>query len=183
MNCFQLHWLVLVSCCVPGSSRLTPSGQKMATCERCRGSLYDAICHNTPTQHRIYDHNLLWRDATTLTTLTCKQLTAVYHILSSYSVHQISSAEEVWGSMVTSRVLGCLFSERKSAKQNITERRRWIRPLIQEKFVGNYAWIAARWWNGALRVTLTCIHRMCRHSCPATPRLGEGLLFLLLLTK
>lgn len=117
MSCFQLHWLVLVSCCVPGSARLTPSGQKMATCERCRGSLYDAICHNTPTQHRIYDHNLLWRDATTLTTLTCKQLTAVYHILSSYSVHQISSAEEVWGSMGTSRVLGCLFSERKSAKK------------------------------------------------------------------
>lgn len=30
---------------------------------------------------------------------------------------------------------------------------------------------------------LTCIHKMCRHSCPATPRLGEGPLFPLLLKK
>jgi len=30
---------------------------------------------------------------------------------------------------------------------------------------------------------LTCIHKMCRHSCPGTPRLGEGPLFLSLLEK
>lgn len=30
---------------------------------------------------------------------------------------------------------------------------------------------------------LTCIHRKCRHSCPGTPRLGAGPLFLSLKRK
>lgn len=32
-------------------------------------------------------------------------------------------------------------------------------------------------------LVLTCIHKMCRRSCPVTPRLGEGPLFPLLLKK
>lgn len=56
-------------------------------------------------------------------------------------------------------------------------------PLAEEKFIQCCTWIAVRWWNSAQRVALTCTHKMCRHSCPGIPRLGEGLLFLLLLAK
>lgn len=113
----------------------------------------------------------------------CKQLrdaTAVYHILYSYSVHQMSWTEEVQGFPWTSCMLG--FSQRRKAER-ITERRGWKQPLAQEKFIQYCTWIAVRWWNTAQRVMLTCIHKMCHHSCPGTPRLGEGPLFLLLLTK
>lgn len=101
---------------------------------------------------------------------------------SSYSVHQTSWTEEAWGSMWTSCMLGCLFSGRRNA-QRITERRRCKRPLAEEKCIHCCVWIAVRWWNSAQRVALTCTRKMCRHSCPGIPRLGEGLLFLLLLTK
>jgi len=55
----------------------------------------------------------------------------------------------------------------------------------EEKFTCS---LAGRWSDNAPRgrggvLRLTCIHRMCRHSCPGTLRLGEGLLFLLLLTN
>lgn len=70
--------------------------------------------------------------------LTLRQLgdtTALYHILSSYSAHQMSSTEEMWGSMWTSCMLGCLSSERRKAER-ITERgRRWKRPLAEETFI------------------------------------------------
>lgn len=52
------------------------------------GFLDDAISHKSSTVWK-----LLKRDATTQTTLMCKQLgdaTAVYHILLSYSVHHMS---------------------------------------------------------------------------------------------
>lgn len=120
-----------------------------------------------------------------LRTLMCKQLrdaTASYHILSSHLVAQTSSTEEVWGSMWTLCMLGCLCSGRRNA-QRIIERTRWKWPLAEKKFIHCCTWIALRWWNSARRVALTCTHKMCRHSCLGIPRLGEGLLFLLLLAK
>lgn len=79
-------------------------------------------------------------------------------------------------------MLGCLFGGRRDAER-ISERRGWQGLAAEEKFIHCCAWIAVRWWNSARRVKLTCIHKMCRHSCPGTPRLGGGPLSLLLLTK
>lgn len=77
-----------------------------------------------------------------------------------------------------------LSSQREGEMQRrVNERRGWKRLLAEENFIHCCAWIAMRWWNSAPRATLTCIHRMCRHLCPGTPRLGEGPLFLLLLAK
>lgn len=77
---------------------------------------------------------------------------------------------------------GLSFSEKRNAER-ITERRGWNRLVEGQKFINCCMWIAVRWWNSAPRVALTCIHKMCHHSCPGTPRLGEGPLFLSLLTK
>lgn len=66
-------------------------------------------------------------------------------------------------------MLVCLFGGERNAEM-ITERCGWSRRCAEKTFACDFR-------------TLTCIHKMCRRSCPVTPRLGEGPLFPLLLMK
>lgn len=105
------------------------------------------------------------------TTLTrCKQFTiSVHHTLCNYSVHQMSSGEEVWGSSWTFWVPGRLFQWEEKGRELL-----WEDGKEDEKSIYSLA---------VLQCFLTCIHKMCHRSCLGTLHLDEDLLFLLLLTK
>lgn len=118
MRRIQLHWLVWGSCRVKAARFELHSVQKTVTSQQPRGSLSSCLCsHNTNTKPNL--------KATNLTTPMCKQPTiAVYHILHSYLVRQMSSTGEAWGSVGTLWILGRLFSESKKA-EIIIARRKW----------------------------------------------------------
>lgn len=129
---------------------------------------FQLLCFdNTPTQHQVKKQ--LFSD---------NVQTACYHC-SSHTLRLLSPSN-----VVRRRGVRLLMNLMDSGKSFIFqwEKKRRENYCEQKMEKGTRKPYAHSQWNRIFSggVTLTCIHRMCHHSCPGTPHLDGGLLFPLL---